>query len=274
MLDQLPADVGRGPDPGERRRPTAGAELRLRLHQTATSASQGTGGFADLADAATSSPTSTTAWRCCRASSPARSRPSSAATWSRSRRAPRTRRSRREFITWVLSDEAQLEGLAKNNIIPSRTDLADNEYFKDKRVGQATAKALGVGYVPWVFHFNDMVNSDSSPWIQHAADRPSSTATSTGRSTTPGKDAGNRQPISRSLRGVAAPRRRSARTRTRWPLRWANYRREWPAEAERAWGQTMNSVSNRSSACSTSCRRCSSSPPSCSTRWRSWSIFR
>jgi multiple sugar transport system substrate-binding protein len=20
--------------------------------------------------------------------------------------------------------------------------------------------------VPWVFHFNDMVNSDSSPWIQ------------------------------------------------------------------------------------------------------------
>jgi multiple sugar transport system substrate-binding protein len=29
-----------------------------------------------------------------------------------------------------------------------------------------TAKAVGIGYVPWVFHFNDMVNSDSSPWIQ------------------------------------------------------------------------------------------------------------
>ena len=28
-----------------------------------------------------------------------------------------------------------------------------------------TAKALGVGYVPWVYHFADMVNSDSSPWI-------------------------------------------------------------------------------------------------------------
>ncbi len=28
-----------------------------------------------------------------------------------------------------------------------------------------TAKALGIGYVPWVFHFADMVNSDSSPWI-------------------------------------------------------------------------------------------------------------
>jgi multiple sugar transport system substrate-binding protein len=28
-----------------------------------------------------------------------------------------------------------------------------------------TADALAVGYVPWVFHFADMVNSDSSPWI-------------------------------------------------------------------------------------------------------------
>ena len=28
-----------------------------------------------------------------------------------------------------------------------------------------TAAALAAGYVPWVFHFADMVNSDSSPWI-------------------------------------------------------------------------------------------------------------
>lgn len=28
-----------------------------------------------------------------------------------------------------------------------------------------TAKALSVGYVPWVFHFAVMVNSDSSPGI-------------------------------------------------------------------------------------------------------------
>ena len=31
--------------------------------------------------------------------------------------------------------------------------------------GDGTAKALGIGYVPWVYHFADMVNSDSSPWI-------------------------------------------------------------------------------------------------------------
>jgi len=71
----------------------------------------------------------------------------------------------REFVTWVLSDEAQLEGLAKNGILTTRTDLADNEYFKDNPKVQATAAALKAGYVPWVFHFADMVNSDSSPWI-------------------------------------------------------------------------------------------------------------
>ena len=71
----------------------------------------------------------------------------------------------REFVTWVLSDEAQLEGLAKNAILTTRTDLADNEYFAGNEKVQATAAALEAGYVPWVFHFADMVNSDSSPWI-------------------------------------------------------------------------------------------------------------
>ncbi len=72
----------------------------------------------------------------------------------------------RDFIKWELTDDAQLEGLAKNNILPSRTDLADNKYFQaDPRI-ITTAKAVGIGYVPWVFHFNEMVNSDSSPWIQ------------------------------------------------------------------------------------------------------------
>ena len=71
----------------------------------------------------------------------------------------------KDFIHWELTDEAQLEGLAKNNILPSRPSLADNKYFAaDPRI-VVTAKAIGVGYVPWVYHFADMVNSDSSPWI-------------------------------------------------------------------------------------------------------------
>jgi multiple sugar transport system substrate-binding protein len=71
-----------------------------------------------------------------------------------------------KFISWELTDEAQLEALAKNNIIPSRPSLADNKYFKDEPRVVTTAKALGVGFTPYALHFNDMVNSDSSPWIQ------------------------------------------------------------------------------------------------------------
>ncbi len=71
----------------------------------------------------------------------------------------------KKFVAWELTDEAQLDGLAKNNILPSRPALANNKYFAaDPRV-VVTAKALGIGYVPWVYHFADMVNSDSSPWI-------------------------------------------------------------------------------------------------------------
>ena len=71
----------------------------------------------------------------------------------------------KKFIAWELTDEAQIEGLAKNNIVPSRPSLADNKYFAAEPRVVTTAKAIGVGYVPWVFHFNEMVNSDSSPWI-------------------------------------------------------------------------------------------------------------
>jgi multiple sugar transport system substrate-binding protein len=71
-----------------------------------------------------------------------------------------------QFVKWELTDEAQLEGLAKNNILPSRSDLANNKYFQSEPRVVTTAKAVGIGYVPWVFHFNDMVNSDASPWIQ------------------------------------------------------------------------------------------------------------
>ena len=82
-----------------------------------------------------------------------------------SRRARSTPISRMQFIKWELTDEAQLKGLAKNFILPSRTDLADNKYFQEEPRYITTAKAVGIGQVPWVFHFNDMVNSDASPWI-------------------------------------------------------------------------------------------------------------
>ncbi|HVY52624.1 MAG TPA: sugar ABC transporter substrate-binding protein [Devosia sp.] len=70
-----------------------------------------------------------------------------------------------KFIQWELTDEAQLEGLAKHLILPSRTDLADNKYFQAEPRYITTAKAVGIGQTPYAFHFNDMVNADQSPWL-------------------------------------------------------------------------------------------------------------
>jgi multiple sugar transport system substrate-binding protein len=69
------------------------------------------------------------------------------------------------FIQWQLTDEAQLEGLAKNLILPSRTDLADNKYFQEEPRYIVTAQAVGIGQTPYAFKFNDMVNADQSPWL-------------------------------------------------------------------------------------------------------------
>ncbi len=70
-----------------------------------------------------------------------------------------------QFIQWQLTDEAQLEGLAKNLILPSRTDLADNKYFQEEPRYIVTAQAVGIGQTPYAFKFNDMVNADQSPWL-------------------------------------------------------------------------------------------------------------
>jgi multiple sugar transport system substrate-binding protein len=70
-----------------------------------------------------------------------------------------------QFITWQLTDEAQLEGLARNLILPSRSDLADNKYFQEEPRYITTAQAVGIGQTPYAFHFNDMVNADQSPWL-------------------------------------------------------------------------------------------------------------
>ncbi len=70
-----------------------------------------------------------------------------------------------QFIHWEMTDDAQINALAKNNIIPSRPELITSKVFSDPRI-LVTAEALRVGFTPYAFHFNDMVNADSSPWLQ------------------------------------------------------------------------------------------------------------
>jgi len=71
-----------------------------------------------------------------------------------------------EFLNWVLTDEPQLEVYAKTGNLPARTDLTKNKYFAaDPRLTK-TAEALAIAQTPWTFHFNDMSNASSSPWIE------------------------------------------------------------------------------------------------------------
>ena len=69
------------------------------------------------------------------------------------------------FLSWTMSDEAQLEVLAKNGNVVARTDLADNEYSSaDPRV-LAINQVAGEGVTPLAKNFNAAFNNPGSPWI-------------------------------------------------------------------------------------------------------------
>jgi multiple sugar transport system substrate-binding protein len=71
-----------------------------------------------------------------------------------------------EILEWILTDEPQLETYARSGNLPARTDLARNKYFTaDPRLVK-TAEALAIAQTPWTFHFNEMSNASSSPWIE------------------------------------------------------------------------------------------------------------
>jgi multiple sugar transport system substrate-binding protein len=75
-----------------------------------------------------------------------------------------------DFVSWTLSDEAQVEVLAKNKDIVGRTDLANNKYAKtDPRVvtiNQLVAK----GETPYSLNFGATYNDPNGPWIKIARD--------------------------------------------------------------------------------------------------------
>ena len=70
-----------------------------------------------------------------------------------------------EFMTWVYSDEVQLEEFAKNNQLPVRTDLAKNKYF-DADPGLTTAaNAMATGRTPYSVTYNELFNDANGPWL-------------------------------------------------------------------------------------------------------------
>lgn len=69
------------------------------------------------------------------------------------------------FLTWLMSEDAQVEVLAKNNDVVSRADFADNEYAaKDPRLVTINEVA-GQGKTPVALNFQQAFNAPSSPWL-------------------------------------------------------------------------------------------------------------
>jgi len=69
------------------------------------------------------------------------------------------------FLNWMMSEDAQVGVLAKDNDVVSRSDLADNEYAaKDPRlvtINEVAAK----GDTPVALNFQQAFNAPNSPWL-------------------------------------------------------------------------------------------------------------
>jgi multiple sugar transport system substrate-binding protein len=74
------------------------------------------------------------------------------------------------FLSWMMSEEAQVGVLAKNNDVVSRADLANNEYSKkDPRVITINEVA-SKGETPVSLNFQEAFNAPNSPWLSLVRD--------------------------------------------------------------------------------------------------------
>lgn len=69
-----------------------------------------------------------------------------------------------EFLSWVYSDEVQLEYFAKNSNLPVRTDLSTNKYFDADPRLTVGANAMATGKTPYSLTYNDLFNDGNGPW--------------------------------------------------------------------------------------------------------------
>ncbi|ERK70638.1 ABC transporter substrate-binding protein [Leifsonia aquatica] len=69
------------------------------------------------------------------------------------------------FLNWMMSEDAQVGVLAKDNDVVSRSDLATNQYSeKDPRLVTINEVA-GKGETPFSLNFQEAFNAPNSPWL-------------------------------------------------------------------------------------------------------------
>ncbi len=70
-----------------------------------------------------------------------------------------------DFLSWTMSDDAQIEVIAKGKGVPVRTDLASNKYSSaDPRIVTING-IVAKGKTPYARNFNASFNDPQSPWL-------------------------------------------------------------------------------------------------------------
>ncbi|MDQ7904047.1 sugar ABC transporter substrate-binding protein [Phytohabitans sp. ZYX-F-186] len=69
------------------------------------------------------------------------------------------------FLSWMMSEDAQVEVLAKNKDVVSRADLATNKYASTDPRLVTINEVAGKGDTPVALNFQQAFNAPSSPWL-------------------------------------------------------------------------------------------------------------
>ncbi|WP_233624437.1 ABC transporter substrate-binding protein [Actinoplanes sp. ATCC 53533] len=75
------------------------------------------------------------------------------------------------FLSWMMSDAAQVEVLAKNKDVVSRSDLANNKYAAADPRLVTINEVAGKGDTPVALNFQQAFNAPSSPWLTLVRDQ-------------------------------------------------------------------------------------------------------
>jgi multiple sugar transport system substrate-binding protein len=71
-----------------------------------------------------------------------------------------------DFLKWTLDDTAQVDIVAKNGDLPSRTDLTGNQYTASDPRTKFIADGLKNGVTPFALPFGDLFNNPNGPWVE------------------------------------------------------------------------------------------------------------
>lgn len=69
------------------------------------------------------------------------------------------------FLAWMLSDETQLEVIAKAGDVPGRISLLENEYASADPIALTMNKVVEDGRTPVAPYFAEAFNASGSPWV-------------------------------------------------------------------------------------------------------------